>query len=235
MIKENVSSIRQRILRVCSKINQDAGKITIIAVSKGRALEQIREAIEAGISDIGENRVQEAISKYNELYAKRYTLNAIEWHMVGHLQANKVKDAVRIFDLIQSVDSVRLAEEIDKQADKINKIQDILIEIKTSPEESKFGLKPDEVPGVIKEIAKLKNINIKGLMTIAPIVDNPEKTRPYFKMLRELYDQINRVSGIGYRVSTLSMGMTDDFEIALEEGSNMVRLGRAIFEGEKHV
>ena len=120
MIRENVSRIRQRILKVCSKINQDPGKITIIAVSKGRALEQIREAIEAGISDIGENRVQEAISKYNELYTKRYTLNAIEWHMVGHLQTNKVKDAVKIFDLIQSVDSVHLAEEIDKEAEKIN-------------------------------------------------------------------------------------------------------------------
>ena len=231
MIKENVSRIRQRILKVCSKINQDPGKITIIAVSKGRTIEQMKEVIETGITDINENRVQETVIKYKGLITSELeNSRAIKWHMVGHLQTNKVKDAVRIFDLIQSVDSVRLAEEIDKQADKINKIQDILIEIKTSPEESKFGLKPDEVPKVIKEIAKLKNINIKGLMTIAPIVDNPEKTRPYFKMLRELYDQINRVSGIGYRVSTLSMGMTDDFEIALEEGSNMVRLGRAIFE-----
>ena len=231
MIKENVSSIRQRILRVCSKINQDAGKITIIAVSKGRALEQIREAIEAGISDIGENRVQEAILKYNNLTPNAQHLTPIKWHMVGHLQANKVKDAVRIFDLIQSVDSVRLAEEIDKQADKINKIQDILIEIKTSPEESKFGLKPDEVPGVIKEIAKLKNINIKGLMTIAPLVDNPEKTRPYFRILRELRDKINALRVTSYELRVLSMGMTDDFEVAIEEGANMIRIGRAIFEG----
>ncbi len=224
MIKENVSSIRQRILRVCSKINQDAGKITIIAVSKGRALEQIKQAVEAGITDIGENRVQEAIIKYNELITSELeNSRTIKWHMVGHLQTNKVKDAVRIFDLIQSVDSVRLAEEIDKQADKINKIQDILIEIRTSPEENKFGLKADEAIEVIEDIVKLKNINIKGLMTIAPFVDNPEKTRPYFRLLRELRDRVNELR-------VLSMGMTDDFQIAIEEGSNMIRLGRAIFE-----
>jgi len=242
MIKENVSRIRQRILKVCSKINQDAGKITIIAVSKGRALEQIREAVEAGISDIGENRVQEALLKYNQLVGFRFSVfgsrrtpntehrTPIKWHMVGHLQTNKVKDAVKIFDLIQSIDSMRLAEEIDKEAAKINKIQDILIEIKTSPEESKFGLKADEAIKVITGLTKFKNINIKGLMTIAPIVDNPEKTRPYFRMLRELRNMINGSAVMGYELGVLSMGMTDDFEIALEEGSNMVRLGRAIFE-----
>ena len=226
MIKENVSRIRQRILQVCSKINQDFGKITIIAVSKGRVPEQIREAVDAGINDIGENRVQEALLKYKQLSVIRYPLSAIRWHMVGHLQTNKVKDAVRIFDLIQSVDSVRLAEEIDKQADKINKIQDILIEIKTSPEGSKFGLKADEAIKVITALTKFKNINIKGLMTIAPVVDNPEKTRPYFRLLRELRDKIV----LSCQLSALSMGMTDDFEVAIEEGSNMVRLGRAIFE-----
>ena len=232
MIKENVSRIRQRILKVCSKINQDPGKITIIAVSKGRALEQIKQAVEAGITDIGENRVQEAIIKYNELITSELeNSRTIKWHMVGHLQTNKVKDAVKIFDLIQSIDSMRLAEEIDKEAAKINKIQDILIEIKTSPEESKFGLKADEAIKVITGLTKFKNINIKGLMTIAPIVDDPEKTRPYFRMLRELRNMINGSAVMGYELGVLSMGMTDDFEIALEEGSNMVRLGRAIFEG----
>jgi pyridoxal phosphate enzyme (YggS family) len=230
MIKENVSRIRQRILKVCSKINQDPGKITIIAISKGRALEQIKEAVDAGINDIGENRVQEAILRYNNLTPNTQHPTPIKCHMVGHLQTNKVKDAVRIFDLIQSVDSVRLAEEIDKQADKINKIQDILIEIKTSPEESKFGLKADEAIEVMPELIKFRNINIKGLMTIAPIVDNPEKSRPYFRILRELRDRINSLNAKRYTLYALSMGMTDDFEIAIEEGSNMVRLGRAIFE-----
>ena len=231
MIRENVSRIRQRILKVCSKINQDPGKITIIAISKGRTIEQMKEVVEAGITDIGENRVQEAVIKYKGLITSELeNSRAIKWHMVGHLQTNKVKDAVRIFDLIQSVDSVRLAEEIDKQADKINKTQDILVEIKTSPEESKFGLKPDEAIKVIKDIVRLKNINIKGLMTIAPVVDDPEKARPYFRMLREFEDKINELRVTSYKLGVLSMGMTDDFEIAVEEGSNMVRLGRAIFE-----
>ena len=230
MVKENVSGIRQRILEVCSKIKQDPEKITVIAVSKGRTTQQIKEAIESSITDIGENRVQEAITKYNELSAIRYPLSAIKWHMVGHLQTNKVKDAVKIFDLIQSVDSLRLAEEINGQADKTNKIQDILIEVKTSAEEAKFGLKADEAIEVIKDIAKLKNINIKGLMTVVPIVDNPQKARPYFRILRELRDKINGLRITGYSLEVLSMGMTDDFKIAIEEGANMVRLGRAIFE-----
>ena len=219
MIDENILKFRERIASACYKVKRDPGEITVVAVSKNRAIEQINQAIEAGIADIGENRVQEAILKYNQLRAK--------WHLVGHLQTNKVKDAVRIFDLIQSVDSLRLAAEIDKQAAKINKIQDILIEIKTSPEATKFGLKPNAAIEVIKEIAQLKNINMKGLMTIAPLVDEPEKTRPYFRQLRELRDYLRAMN---YELGILSMGMTDDFEVAIEEGSNMVRIGRAIFE-----
>ena len=231
MIKENVFRIRQRILEVCSKINQDPGKITLIAVSKGRTIQQIKEAIEAGITDIGENKVQEAAAKYNELFTRYSLLSTPKWHMVGHLQTNKVKDAVKIFDLIHSVDSARLAQEIDRQAEKINKIQDVLIEIKTSPEATKFGLKPNEAIEAIKEISKFKNINIKGLMTIAPIVNEPEKARPYFRILRELRDRINDTPYAIRHTPYLSMGMTDDFKVAIEEGSNMVRLGRAIFEG----
>jgi pyridoxal phosphate enzyme (YggS family) len=237
MIKENVPSIRKRIALVCSKFNRDFNSITVVAVSKGRASEQIKEAFEAGITDIGENRVQEALLKYNELQTPNSPLpgrqagklQTIRWHMVGHLQTNKIKEAVRIFDLIHSVDSIRLAKEIDKESAKINKIQNLLIEIKTSPEAAKFGLKPDEAVEFMKEIAELKNISIKGLMTIAPIVDNPEKTRPYFMILKELLFKINRLGILNYELKTLSMGMTDDFEVAIEEGSNMLRLGRAIF------
>jgi len=229
MVKDNIRKIRERISYICSKINCDSKSIVIVAVSKGRAVEQIKEAIEAGITDIGENRIQEAIIKYNSLQLTMLSsLEPIKWHMVGHLQTNKVKGAVKIFDLIHSVDSLHLAQGIDKQAAKINKIQDILIEIKTSPEATKFGLKPDAAIEVIEKIAKLKNINIKGLMTVAPIVYNAEKTRPYFRMLRELKDQINQLTT--HQLTILSMGMTDDFEVALEEGSNMLRLGRAIFE-----
>lgn len=243
MISDNIIKIKQRIFSACLRVNRSPDEISIVAVSKGRTVEQIKETVEAGLTNIGENRVQEAINKYNELYAKRYTLNAIKWHMVGHLQTNKAKEAVNLFDLIQSVDSLYLAKEIDKQAARINKIQDILVEVNISGEPSKFGLKPDAAIEVIKEITQLNNINIKGLMTIAPMVDNSEKTRPYFRKLRELKDQINALSTIpaknlggsvkycggDYGLSTLSMGMTDDFEVAIEEGSNMVRLGRAIF------
>jgi pyridoxal phosphate enzyme (YggS family) len=142
--------------------------------------------------------------------------------MVGRLQTNKVKDAVGIFDLIQSVDSFRLAQEIDRQAARINKVQDILLEVKTSPEATKSGIAPEDLPGLIENISQLKGVNIKGLMTIAPLVDNPEKARPYFRQLRELSERFNPRP-------ILSMGMSDDFEVAIEEGSTMVRLGRAIF------
>lgn len=225
MIKENVLRIKERISRVSTQLNKDPKEIVIIAVSKGRDIHQIREAVLSGITDIGENRAQEAVAKYGVLS----TEYRVRWHMVGHLQTNKVKEAVKIFDLIQSVDSLHLAATIDKEAARINKIQDVLIEVKTSPEATKFGLRPEELSKAIREINQLKNITIKGLMTIAPIVDNPEKTRPYFKMLRELRDQLSGQSVLSTPYSVLSMGMTDDFEVAIEEGSNMVRLGRAIF------
>jgi hypothetical protein len=229
MIKENVFKIKERILSICSKTNRNPDTITIVAVSKDRTPEQIKEVIETGITDIGENKIQEAILKYNNLTPNTQYPIPIKWHMVGHLQTNKVKEAIRIFDLIHSVDSIHLAAEINKQAARINKIQDILIQVNTSSKGIKFGLKPDETIEVIKEIAKLKNLNIKGLMTIASIVDDPEKTRPYFRMLRELRDEIGKFGIWKLGFGILSMGMTDDFEVAIEEDANMLRLGRAIF------
>lgn len=239
MVRDNILKVRERIASVCAKVNRDPAEINIVAVSKGRTVEQIKEAIEAGITEIGENKVQEALVKYDSLQLKAYLPAGeagslkLKWHMVGHLQANKVKEAVRLFGLIHSVDTLHLAEEINRRAEKINKIQDIMVEVKTSPEATKSGFSPEEAIEALKEIAGLRNINIKGLMTIAPVVDDPEKTRPYFKTLRELRDEINK-SLLNTQCSilnTLSMGMTDDFEVAIEEGSNMVRLGRAIFEG----
>jgi len=221
--------IRQRIASICSKANQNPDRITLVAISKDRTVKQIKEAIEAGVTDIGENKVQEALSKYNQIPTSD-DAGGIKWHMVGHLQTNKVKDAVRIFDLIQSVDSIHLAAEINKQAARINKIQDILIQVNTSSEVTKFGLKPDDTLEVIKEITKFKNIKIEGLMTIAPFADNPEKTRPYFRMLRNLRDNIGSLQITDYSLPLLSMGMTDDYSVAIEEGSNMLRLGRAIFQ-----
>ncbi|MCM8771398.1 MAG: YggS family pyridoxal phosphate-dependent enzyme [Candidatus Omnitrophica bacterium] len=229
MIRENVLAIKRQVGFIASKINRDPEQITIVAVSKGRSIEEIKEAIKAGISDIGENRIQEAVVKYNTLKMRRPEFGNISWHFVGHLQTNKVKEAVRIFDLIQSVDSQRLAAEINKQAAHIGKIQDILIEVKTSPEATKFGFMPEEVIAAIKEMNKLKNINIKGLMTIAPRVDEPEKARPYFRLLRELKDNITKALIPLTQPLILSMGMSDDFPIAIEEGADMLRLGRAIF------
>lgn len=230
MIRDNLTEVRRRIETVCARLNKNPDLITIVGVSKNRPVEQIKELVESGIADIGENKVQEALLKYNQLTTHDSRLITVKWHMVGHLQTNKVKDAVKIFDLIHSVDSVYLAAEINKHARRINKIQDILIEVNTSGETAKFGFKPDEIIEAVKEIAKLGNVNIKGLMTVAAIVDNSEQSRPFFKILRELKEQINTLHITPYTLNILSMGMTDDFEIAIEEGSNMVRLGRVLFE-----
>lgn len=230
MISENILKIREQIASACSRSNRDPTGITIVAVSKNRSDQQIKEVIDAGIYDIGENRVQEAFLKYNTVRGTPYAVHT-KWHMVGHLQTNKVKEAVKFFASIQSVDSLRLAKEIDVQATRIGKTQDVMLEVKTSPEATKFGLKPQEIQGASEEIARLRNLRVLGLMTIAPLSDDPEQARPYFRKLRELRDEINRLSLFSCQLSALSMGMTDDFEVAIEEGSTMVRLGRAIFEG----
>ena len=224
MIADNIRGVREWIAKACAKAGRNPAQITIVAISKNRSAEEVGEAIGAGITDIGENKLQEA-----RLKADRRNLKAVRWHMVGHLQSNKVKDAVKIFHLIHSVDSVELAQEIDKQAAKISKVQDILIQVNTSAEESKFGLRPKQVPETISILRGLKNIRIVGLMTIAPLVSDPEKVRLYFRALRELRDKI-----IDLRLTTydlrLSMGMSDDFEVAIEEGADILRIGRAIYE-----
>lgn len=229
MIRDNILKIKERVALACSKIDKDPSGISIIAVTKGRKIEQIKEAYEAGLTEIGENKVQEAVLKYHQLQTCGSKFRAVKWHMVGHLQTNKAKDAVKNFDLIQSVDSLHLAAEINKRAAKINKVQDILLEVNISAEKAKFGLKPYEVSEVIKATAQFKNINIKGLMAVAPIAENPDKNRPYFKKLRELFHHMNELRVASCELRILSMGMTDDFEAAIEEGANMVRLGRAIF------
>ncbi|MBU1870299.1 MAG: YggS family pyridoxal phosphate-dependent enzyme [Candidatus Omnitrophica bacterium] len=218
MIADNLLRVRERIAAVCLKAGRSPDAVTLITVTKDRSIEEIKEIISQGVIDIGENRIQEALLKYNAFKDRQ----ALKWHMVGHLQTNKVKDALKIFDLIHSVDSFRLAGEIDKQAAKISKVQDCLIEVKTSPEATKFGVNPEETLEFIKQIAQFKNIRVKGLMTIAPLVDMPELVRPYFRQLRELRDEINGEL-------LLSMGMSDDFEVAIEEGANIIRLGRVIF------
>jgi len=231
MINDNIAKVKERIVASCVRAGRNPAEITIVCVSKDRTVEQIKQALVAGLTDIGENRVQEALLKFRHLTPNSQHLTPIRWHMVGHLQTNKVKDAVRIFDLIHSVDTLHLAQEIDKQAAKIGKVQDVLIQVNTAKEPGKFGLSVNQVLSVIQEMAKLKNLCIKGLMTIAPLVDDAEKARPYFRLLRELKETAHNIKTIPCELNILSMGMTNDFEVAIEEGATMIRLGRAIFEG----
>ena len=221
MIKQNLDVVKANVKTAAERYDRDAGEITLVCVTKNRSLEDIREAIDCGIADVGENKVQETRFKYR-------ALPSVKWHMVGHLQTNKAKEAVEIFDLIHSVDSLRLAQEIDKHAAKLNKAQDILIEVNASGEGAKFGISPEGLYALIKSVKSLNNIKIRGLMTMAPIVENPEQARTCFRKLRGLIDSLNDLS-----MSILSMGMTQDYEVAIEEGATMVRIGTAIFEGEK--
>ncbi len=232
MIKDNIVQVKERIASACSRANRQAQEIMLVGVTKNRQVIEVKELLAGGITQIGENRVQEAAAKYAELGSER-----VSWHLIGHLQTNKVKDAVRIFDLIQSVDSLRLAQAINKEAEKVDKVQEILLEVKTSPEPTKHGLSAEDLLINFKQILGLKNIRLRGLMTIAPLVDEPENARPYFRQLRKLRDELYRRQMVSFSVSEtggggliLSMGMTGDFEVAIEEGSQMVRLGRALFE-----
>jgi PLP dependent protein len=232
-VEENLSLCRQRIEDACRRVNRDASEVTLVAVTKGVDLDRILRAINAGVTCIGENRIQEALLKYNGLQEMtRLGGVRLSWHMIGHLQTNKVKDAVEMFDVIHSVDSVRLAHAIDKEAGKIRKIQDVLCEVNVSGEAAKYGFTPEEVRGAIEEMVALPHIRIRGLMTVAPIVDDSEQTRPFFRRLRQLRDEIFPPSSVLRLPSFLSMGMTDDFETAVEEGATHVRIGRGIF-GER--
>jgi len=195
----------------------------LVAVTKTATIEQTKEAISAGVRIIGENKVQEAKKKYQILTGD------IEWHLVGHLQTNKVKYAIEIFDLIHSVDSIKLAKEIDKRSLQFGKITNVLVEVNVSGEETKYGIRPEEVELFLGEISKFSGIRVRGLMTIAPIVKNKEEVRPYFKELKELSEKIRNKNIKNVKMDYLSMGMTDDFEVAIEEGANMVRIGRGVF------
>lgn len=234
-IAENIKAVRERIRDTARRVGRDPSGIKLVAVSKTVDVDRIKEAVLAGITILGENRVQEAkdkIEEFNRVQTSDSRLQTVSWHMVGHLQTNKAKTAVQLFDLIHSVDSIHLAEEIDRQARKIEKIQRVLIEVNLGGEETKYGVSPEEVIDTFKEISRLKNISIEGLMVMPPFSEDPEKVRPYFKELRELRDRINELRVRSYELRDLSMGMSNDFEVAIEEGATMVRIGTAIF-GER--
>jgi pyridoxal phosphate enzyme (YggS family) len=219
-VKENLAMIRDRIAAATQKAGRDPAEVTLVAVTKTFGADVIEEALSAGVRDIGENRVQEARQKH-AVIGDRAT-----WHLVGHLQTNKVRDALKIFSLIHSLDSRHLAEEIEKRA---TKSVDCLVEVNTSGEESKFGVTPAQVFDLCDALKGLKRINLLGLMTIGPgwAVTDPEASRPCFKLLRDLRDEL--AQQLDRPLPVLSMGMSADFEIAVEEGSTMVRVGTALF------
>ncbi len=227
-IAENVKVVKERIERACERSGRSPDEITLIAVSKTHPPEAIREAVEAGIEHIGENRVQEAVSKYEVLSDLPVT-----WHMIGHLQRNKVKHALRIFDVIHSVDRDALVEELEKRASKVGKVIPVLIEVNVAEEETKHGVFVEDAPDLVKKVLSCKHLNPIGLMTVAPYVEDPEEVRWVFKTLRELRDRINRELGEEV-LKELSMGMSNDFEVAIEEGATMVRIGTAIFGERKY-
>jgi len=223
IIKNNLEIINKKIKKAALRADRNPEEIKLVAVTKTATIEQIEEAIKAGVKIIGESKVQEAKEKYQIITAD------IEWHLVGRLQTNKVKYAVEIFDCIHSIDSIKLAKEIDKRSLQFGKITNVLVEVNVSGEETKCGIKPEEVEPFLKEISKFSRIRVRGLMTIAPIVEDKEEVRPYFRKLRELSKEIKSKNIKNVRMDYLSMGMSEDFEIAIEEGANMVRIGRGIF------
>ena len=197
--------------------------VTLVAAAKGRTAEEIKKAIDAGIEIIGENYVQEAEKMMDALG------NRAKWHMLGHLQRNKVKKAVPLFDMVETVDSLRLAETIDKQCAAIGKRMPILVEINSGKEASKTGILPEEVDDVIRQIAGLRHISVQGLMTMGPRFGNPEDARPYFRETKAAFDRIAAARIPNIEMRYLSMGMSNSYEVAIEEGSNMVRIGTKLF------
>lgn len=227
-MKDRLERVRERIRKTAQECNRLESDIRLVAVSKTMPVEIVQEAIETGLTDFGENYIQEAREKISTLVTYSVT-----WHYIGHLQSNKAKYAVRMFDLIHSVDSLKLARELDKYARKIDKVQDILIQVNVAKEDSKSGVYSEDTLQLVREIAPMQNLAVKGLMTMPPYFNAPEKVRPFFTALRQLRDQIQNENIPNVSMEELSMGMTGDFEAAIEEGATMVRVGTAIF-GERH-
>lgn len=223
MLKDRLEEVEERIQEACRRAGRDRSEVTLIAVSKTKPAEVLKEAYDLGIRVFGENKVQELTEKYEVLPKD------IRWHMIGHLQTNKVKYIADKVELIHSVDSLKLAETIEKEAAKRHRTIDILVEVNVAEEESKFGLKVEEVIPFIVKVAGFSHINVRGLMTIAPFVENPEKNRSVFADLRKLSVDITEKNIDNVNVSILSMGMTNDYEVAIEEGATMVRVGTGIF------
>lgn len=226
-IADNIAAVRQCIERAAARVGRDRDSITLMAVSKTVEPQRIKEAYAAGLHVFGENRVQEFEGKSAALSE----LKDAEWHLIGHLQSNKARKAAELFHAVDSVDSLRLAEKLNQAAVESGKKLDVLIEIKVGQEESKAGIPLDspELEDLLRAAPKLANLQIRGLMTVPPFTDDPEGARPYFRLLRDLRDQIAARKLAAVQMEVLSMGMSHDFEIAIEEGSTCVRVGSAVF------
>ena len=219
-----LAQVRAQIDAAAIKCGRSPHEVTLIAISKTHPASLVREAIELGATDIGENRVQEAEQKINEVGRR-----AARWHLVGHLQANKARRAVHLFDVIHSLDSVELARRLDRFCDKESRDLSVLIQVDLGHEETKSGIDETELPQLIEGLSELKHLRLAGLMTLPPFFDDPEQARPFFRRLRELRDDLAARGAFGDQKGELSMGMTNDFEVAIEEGATMVRVGTAIF------
>lgn len=222
--QQRLEEVRRRIAFACTRVGRSPDGVRLVAVSKSHGPERIREAVECGLMVFGESRVQEAQAKIPQCPGR------LSWHLVGHLQRNKAAAAVMLFDLIHSVDSLRLLQTLEQVSGAAGKVIPILIEVNVSGESSKFGVAPQEVPALLEAANRLSHVEIRGLMTIPPFSEDPEKARPYFRRLRELRDRWR--AECGYALEELSMGMTHDLEVAVEEGATWVRVGTALF-GER--
>jgi pyridoxal phosphate enzyme (YggS family) len=235
MIRENLLRVTERIEKAARKAGRDSNEIKLVAVSKTVETDRIKEAIEAGVTILGENYVQEAQKKIEEIGRPACTERfgegkPVSWHFIGHLQSNKAKYAVRLFDMIHALDSVSLAEELNQRAEKAGGLMKVMIEVNLSREATKFGTDEEMVLNLAKSIQGLKHLSLEGLMTMPPYFDSPEMSRPYYIALRELKEKMAKE---GIPMKELSMGMSNDFEIAIEEGATFVRVGTAIFGARK--
>jgi pyridoxal phosphate enzyme (YggS family) len=222
-IRERLVRVRERIARAAERAGRNAEDITLIAVSKTFDTATVQQAVDAGARDLGENRVQEAMTKISTVKGD------IRWHLIGHLQSNKARQAVEAFDLIHTIDSSQLADRLDRIAGEIARKPDVLVQVDLAHEATKSGADESELPAIVEALDSARHLEFRGLMTLPPFFDSPEKTRPYFRRLREILEGLNSKRAPQRRLTELSMGMTGDFEVAIEEGATMVRVGTAVF------
>lgn len=224
-LAENLNSIQQRIHTACTRAERDPASVTLLAVTKTQPPEVVTEAARLGLASFGENKIQEAKAKIPLCSGK------LRWHFIGHLQTNKCRDAVELFEMIQSVDSLHVAQEISKRAEQAGKTIPILLEVNLAGEASKFGYRPDKLEAELQQLNALPRLEIHGLMTVPPWTSNAENVRPFFRQMRELKQRLEQI--LGAPLPHLSMGMTGDFEVAIEEGATIVRIGTALFGPRK--